>query len=310
RAKLNVKELRQQNKFLELCQDIGRTVKSAEVEVNLKKQPHLNFNPEKEIIPFGPQAEVYKARLTSNPRVDTRVDRIVSDTDLKAVMGVTELYRKGFEETFLTKLLSSGNMGLEQNRKLVPTRWSITAVDDTVGKKLLEEIKDFPLGEEQAYFGGSWGNYYLVLLFPENWGFELFETYIEYKVNPWSKEGNFYSTDYEDYSGRKSYAEECAGGYYAARLAVLEKMKDQKRQNSALVLRFITSEYKIPLGVWVCREACRKSMKEKPLIFGDKQLMLKYAEELVKRKLGFEVNLLLTESRLLKREKQKKLGEF
>ena len=135
--------------------------------------------------------------------------------------------------------------------------------------------------------------------------------YLNYKVNPWSKEGNFYSTDYEGYEGRKSYAEECAGGYYAARLGILEKMKELKRQHAALVLRFTTPEYNIPLGVWVCREATRKSLAEKPISFSSKELMFKYAEELVKRKLGFDINLLLTQSKLLKNmHTQKKLSEF
>ncbi len=311
RAKWNVKEVHKQNQLLEICKEVGMASNSVELEVNLKDQPKLNFQPEKEIIPFGPQGEVRNARVTANPKVDSRVERIVSDTDLRAVEGVLSLYRKGFEENFLTKLLSSGNMGLTANRKLVPTRWSITAVDDTVGKKLITTVKDFPTGEFQVYFGGGWGNYYLILFFPEVWSFELFEMYLEHKINPWSKAGNFYSTDYEDYSGRKSYAEECAGGYYACRLGVLDKLNELKRQGSVLVFRFITPEYNIPLGVWVCREATRKSMNEKPLTFGSQELMVKYAKEFIKNKFGFELELLLSQSKLLKEKKvQRRLGEF
>lgn len=315
RANWNIKEVhkqeRKQNRFLALIKEIGMASKSVEMEVNLKEQPKLTLAPEKEIIPFGPQSEVKNAWITSNPKVDSKVERVVSDTNLKAMYAVTDLYRKGFEETFLTKLLSSGNVGLEQNRKLVPTRWSITAVDDTVGKQLIKEIKDFPQGDFQIYFGGGWGNYYLVMFFPEVWSYELFESYLGLKINPWSKEGNFYSTDYENYEGRKEYAEETAGGYYAARLGILEKMKELKRQNSALVLRFITSEYNVPLGVWVCREACRKSIKEKPISFASRELMLKYAKELIQMKFGFDISTLLKESRLLKNiSQQKKLSEY
>ena len=193
----------------------------------------------------------------------------------------------------------------------MPTRWGITAVDDTIGKQLIKEIKDFPVGEYRAYFGGSWGNYYLILYFQEVWSYELFETYLASSINPWSKNWHMYSTDYENYDGRKEYAEETAGGYYSTRLATLERMKSNKRQNSALVFRFITSEYNIPLGVWVCREATRKSLQEKPLTFADQGLMMKYAEELIKRKFGFDLNLLLKESKLLKvKREQKKLFEF
>jgi len=305
----NVKQL--SSRFIELVQEVGMATKAAEVEINLKKAPQLQFKPEKEIIPFGPQSEIRKARITSNTKIDSKVEKIVTDTDLKSSLGLIELYKKGFEESFLNKILSVGNLGLKKNRKLVPTRWSITAVDDTIGKNLIEEIKQFPVGEHQLYFGGEWGNYYLILFFPEVWSYELFEMYLEVKANPWSKKGFFYSTDYENYSGRKNYAEECAGGYYAARMPVLERMQNNRRQNSALVLRFITPEYNVPLGVWVCREASRKSLTEKAINFSSQELMFKYAEELIKKKFSFDINVLLKESKLLKEKKlQKRLVDY
>ncbi len=299
------------SRFLEIVQEVGLASKAVELEVNLREIPKLQFQSEREIIPFGPQGELIKAKITANPKVDSRVERVFSDTDLKAASAVLFLYQKGFEENFLTKLISVGGMGLKHNRKLVPTRWSITAVDDTLGQELIKEVKDFSIGDYQLYFGGEWGNYYLILFFPEIWSYELFEMYLDYKVNPWSKEGHFYSTDDEGYSGRKEYAKECAGGYYASRLPILEKMKENKRQQSALVLRFITPDYTVPLGVWVCREATRKSLAEKPIGFASEELMLRYASELIKKKFGFDLSLLLGKSKLLKKKKeQRKLGEF
>ena len=70
-----------------------------------------------------------------------------------------------------------------------------------------------------------------------------------------------YMTDYEPYSGRKRYAENCAGGFYSVRLAILEKLKKMRRQASVLALRFITGEYFAPLGVWVTRFAARRALK-------------------------------------------------
>ena len=311
RTSWNVKDQHGHGKFLNICQEVGMASKPVEVEVNLQERPVVNIHPEREIMPFGPQGEIRKARITSNSHVDARVERLVSDTDLNANEALLNLYQKGFEENFLTKLLSVGMIGVQQNRKLVPTRWSITAVDDTLGKQLTAEIKNFPVGEYQLYYGGGWGNYYLILLFPEIWSYELFESYLDYKVNPWSKAGHFYSTDYENYTGRKEYAEETAGGYYACRLGVLEKLKQLKRQSCALSLRFITPEYNVPLGVWVCREATRKALAEKPLMFASEELMLQYAKEFIGRKWGFELDLLLKESKLLKEKKaQKRLVEF
>jgi len=309
RSLASVKQLT--GKFLQIAQEVGMAKTASEVEIALKKPPQLTLNSEKEIIPFGPGSEVQKARITANTKVDSRVEKVVRDTDLKAARAIVDLYKKGFEENSLAKLISVGNLGLKQNRKLVPTRWSITAVDDTLGKQLIREIKEFQTGDYQLYFGGGWGNYYLLLFFPEVWGFELFETYLDSKVNPWSKSGYVYSTDYEWYEGRTKYADETAGGYYAARLAVLERMKENKRQYSCLALRFITNEYNIPLGVWVCREAARKSTQTQPLRFSSEELMMKYIVEFIFKKFNFDVELLLKESKLFKSmNHQVKLTEF
>ena len=311
RTKWKVKDVHGGGRFFDIIKEVGMAKQAAEVEVGLKKVPSLNVKAEKEITPWGPASSVRKARITSNTKVDHKVEKVVSDTDLKAAKGIIDLYKKGIVENSLTKLISTANLGLKKNRKLVPTRWSITAVDDTIGKELIEDVKRFTIGDYKLYFGGDWGNYYLIMFFPEVFSYELFEMYLDKKPNPWSQKGFFYSTDYESYTGRKKYAEETAGGYYACRIAVLEKMRQNKRQNSCLALRFISNEYNIPLGVWVCREATRKSLSEKPLNFASQELMFKYAEEFIKRKFGFDVNLLLNRSKLLQEKKdQRKLFEF
>ena len=310
RIQAHIKDAHIAEKFRVICQEVGMASKPVEMEIGLRRLPTIAMHQEKEIIPFGPAAEVRSAKITSNPRIDTRVEKVVGDTDLKAGAALVNLYQKGFEESALNKLLSVGNLGLKQNRKLVPTRWSITATDDTIGKQLINEVKDYPLGEYQAFFGGGWGNYYLLLFLPEVWGYELFETYLSSSVNPWSKHGLIYSTDYEGYEGRKEYATETAGGYYACRLAVLEKMKQLRRQHACLALRFITAEYNVPLGVWVCRQATRKSLEQKPITFTSKELLLGYAQEFIKRKFGFALELLIKESKLQRGSKQQRLTQF
>lgn len=297
--------------FVDIIREVGMAKRPAEVEIFLKTKPAFKLVSEREITPFGPGSEMKKARITNNVSVDSRVEKVVNDTDLKASAAIIDLYNKGFEESTLNKLISVGNLGIQTNRKLVPTRWSITAVDDTIGKQLITEVKDLSVGEYAAYFGGGWGNYYLILLFPEVWTFELFETYLASTTNPWSKNGYRYSTDYESYEGRKNYAEETAGGYYACRLGILEKMKQLKRQHSCLALRFITPEYNLPLGVWICREAARKSTESKPIFFSDEILLLQYARKFISNKFGFDLDLILNKSRLLKEKKQQpKLTTF
>ena len=101
--------------------------------------------------------------------------------------------------------MSVGILGLKKDRKLVPTRWSITATDDIIGKSLISEIKDYSeISSYYSFFGNYLGNYYLILIFPEVWSYELFETYVPSNWN-FTKPLR-YGTDFEDYYGRKEYA--------------------------------------------------------------------------------------------------------
>jgi len=203
-------------------------------------------------------------------------------------------------------LLSVGNLGIKVQRKLVPTRFAITATDDIIGKKLIEEIRDYSETNYLAYFGGYLGNYYLILFFPDVWTYELFETYVGSADYQWP-----FATDYENYYGRKNYASSTAGGYYSARLGILENLSKLKRQGSVLCLRFITNDYWAPLGVWVCRESVRKSLNNKSIEFSSEELMLEYAKKLIKRRFNYNLNNILNKSLLLKNIKiQKKLISF
>ena len=131
----------------------------------------------------------------------------------------------------------------------------------------------------------------------------MFETTV---ANP-----QHYMTDHESYDGRKYYADDTAGGYYTVRLAILEKLRELKRQASVLALRFITDEYTMPLGVWCTREAARKAVANKPIEFSSKELLINYAQSLVKKKFGYNVEYILKDSILLRNIKsQSKLSQF
>ena len=298
------------DRLLGITQEVGMASKPVDIEVNLKKKPVFRLNTDAYMAPTGPNADLKKIQVTSNSKIHTKVDKVVSDTALKSVDGLNYLYKKGFDENFLSKLLSVGTLGFKDRRKLVPTRWSITATDDILCKNLMSEIRQFPESDYMAYFGSYLGNYYLILFFSEFWSYELFESYLpKAGWNPTNKMD--YMTDYEFFNGRKTYADNCAGGYYSVRLALAEKMKQIKRQASVLVLRFITGEYAVPLGVWVTREAARKTLNNRPIKFSDKKLMLTYAKNLIKKKFGVDIGFLLKDSVLLKElGKQKRLSLF
>jgi len=301
REKISVK---QRNKFLELNQEISMASKPTDIDINLKDKPQFRVNYDNFMAPTGPYAQLKKAKLTENPKIHTKVQKVHYDTDLKANEALIYLYENNFDENFLSRILSVGTLGIGANRKLVPTRYSITATDDTLGKHLINKIKKYnPVNDYSAFFDGYLGNYYLILCFPEVWSYELFEMHV-------SNENN-YMMDYESYGGRKHYAENTAGGYYTVRLAALEKLNEMKRQASVLALRFITWDYTLPLGVFVTREAARKSMFSKPIEFSSKELMMEYANKFARKKFNFNLGNILKQSILLRNVKeQSKLVKF
>jgi DNA repair protein NreA len=294
------------DRFSEVAKEVSLAKRPVDVEIGLQKRPSFRITFNTDVQPHGPTVALKQARITENVPVDTRVDKATSANDLLAGEAVTELAKKGVDELFLTKAFSMGNFGIPIERKLVPTRWSITAVDDILGKQKIEEIKRYTESDCLAYFGGHFGNYYLILFFDEKWSYELFEQY-------WPSGGTEFppETDYEPYEGRKHYVEETAGGYYAARIGILEKLVERKRQSTVLAIRLITEEYTAPLGVWVVREAVRKALASEPVTFADRHLMISYAKEFLKRKFNFDFGPLLKRSLVMKSIfHQTKLGAY
>lgn len=309
RFKSNIKNLN--NKLVSITQEVALSSKPVDVEVELDKKPSFRMNFGAEEAPHGPNAAMKKAKLAENPKIGKKVEKVYSDTDLKATNALTYLYKHDYDENFLSQILSVGALGVKTNRKITPSRWSITATDDILSKYLLTKIRTYSNKTDfQLYTGGYLGNNYFIMFFPEVWGYELFETYAEESLwNPEAEIGGM--SDYEGYHGRKDYASNCIGGYYAARLPICEKLNGMKRQGAVLALRFITGEYAVPLGVFVVREATRKALKAKPIEFASKELMLKFVKEKVKQKFGYDVSGIYNESKLLKQMRtQTKLGKF
>ncbi|MDA1196632.1 MAG: hypothetical protein O2779_01570 [Nanoarchaeota archaeon] len=299
-------QVKQSNRFLELSKEIGMASKPVDVEINLKKKPTFRIQTDSITKPMGPTASLKKATITENPKIDQKVDKVVDDIDLKAADAINYLYKNNMDEQFLTRLLTIGNLGVKASRKLVPTRWGITATDTTIANNLLLEVKKYGEMDYCVFQGNYLGNYFIILTFPEIFSYELFEIL----AHP-SNGTPHYTTDYEPYEGRKKYAEHTAGGFYATRLAIVEQLKERKRQASVLALRFITDEYEVPLGVFVVREATRKAMNNPPLKFATKELMVTYATLIARKRFNIKLDYLLERSTLLNSIKQQtKLKQF
>jgi len=310
RFQAEVFDARNSGKLLELTQEVGMSLKCVDLEVNLKKKLRGRTNFNSVVLPFGPTGEVKDVKAQENIKVNNKVDKVFSDKDMKAVEGVKYLWKSGLDEYQLTQLLSIGSMGLGKNRKLVSTRSSITAVDDMLGKEIIEEVKNFPLLNNYILFYGNYfGNYFLIMFFPSNWGFDLFEGYMPRSIwNP--SESIVVENDYEGFYGRKEYAFNTAGGYYANRFPVLEFLKSIKRQGGVFSFRAETPEYSAPLGVFVVRQGVKKTLSGRFERFDSSEKMLLRGKEIIWNDFKYDLSECYAKSRLLKSFEQKKLFEY
>ncbi len=298
------------DKFSEIAKEVSLAKRPVDIELNLEKKPHVNISFNNEVAPHGPSVGLQKASITENVHIDTKVDKATSATDMNAGEAIHLLASKGIDEHYLTRAFSMGNFGIPIERKLVPTRWSITAVDDIRGKQLLDEIKKFNSTNCELYIGGYLGNNYLILFFDDVWQYELFEQYVPTMHNI-NNTPIIAERDYEPYEGRHDYVHETAGGYYAARIGILEHLTKIKKQSSVLAIRIITEEYTAPLGVWVVREAVRKTLQNEVMKFPDRDSMLKYARNYIKDRFKYDTSTIISKSELIKLLwGQRKLKDF
>ncbi|AMQ19446.1 Nre family DNA repair protein [Thermococcus peptonophilus] len=249
--------VRKSGRVLGEIQELAMSVKPVDSEVILKRKPVVKIVPSEFAPPLGPRAELLDFELTENPKIPRRTDYVVSD-ELKAEQAIMRLYNWGFDEYYIIRLLSAGLLGID--RKLVPTRWSITSVQDTIGKNLRREILDYPeINAFEVYFHEFLGNRYAVVLMPESYAFELLEVWL--KGSLFGSEEPQVIHDYEDFRGIKGYANETTGAYYATRLSVLEHLRKRRKQARIIVFREVTPAYYAPVGVWQIRVGVKKALE-------------------------------------------------
>ena len=259
------------SKMVEATQEISLSVKPLDTEVKVEK---ININPTMDSYfhPTGPRVLARRVDVVDNPSIPKRVDMTV-DEGMKATRAIIELYRYGFSVDYIQRILSAGVLGMNNNRKIVPTRWSITTVDDVIGKALLKDIRYYEnVGEIEYYFNEYMGNEFHIFLIPGMWEYEMIESWLRGAL--YSPNATVSGEDYEPYEGRKKYAANITGAYYSARLAVAEHLYKRKRQARVLIYREIRPDYKIPLGVWVIREIVRNAFANKPRRFASMEMAL------------------------------------
>lgn len=277
-----IKKVRINDRFLSVMQEIGMSYKSVSTEFFLKKPPKMQLEINKHLPLIGNPAPLQHVRLQENPKIKPKVDYLVNDDSCKAVDSIFELYKNSIQITNINKILSAGLLGFKTRKKLVPTRWAITAVDDTISKLLLDKIRYYPEVSEILLFNSEYnGNHYEILLLPDKYSFEVIEA--EQSGSLWNQTGHIsVMQDYEYFSGRKDYAGEVTGAYYANRLALCEYLERIKRQATAIFMREVRPEYYAPLGVGILREVTREAFKHIPEKFSEINKALEIAQERLK----------------------------
>jgi len=299
----NIKDAATPDIMLQKSQELALSEVPVDTEVWFRKPPRMDLRFDGVLSPMGPSGDITRMDIAQNPVVPRQVDKAVYDTDVKAVDAVEELYSSDITIDHITRLLSIGLLG--KQRTIVPTRWSITATDDMVGKMLIDDIRYFrEVNDFSVYTGELHGNHFEILLFPGAYAFELIEIWMPKAV--WSGETTTLDADREDYRGKKGYSS-LGGGYYAARLPVLEHLHRNRRSACVFSIREVTPDYWAPLGVWVVREASRMAMSSVPLRFDT----IDEALNNMSSRLNTKIDRWSPESCLLdRRMKQKTLVDF
>ncbi|MFH0928885.1 MAG: Nre family DNA repair protein [Candidatus Aenigmatarchaeota archaeon] len=295
-----------EGKIIERTREIALSEQSPSAEVEFKSKPVGRIALSDDVQPFGPSAPVIDLNIENQP-FNKRIERAFYDADLKAVDAVNRLYKDGVLISKIQKAFSVGAFGIGKNRMFVPTRWSITAVDDMISKNMIEYTKTYPLiNEYRIYEYNYLDNRWIILMLPREWSYELIEAW--YPKTLWNpdKANIEIFADHEFYDGRKKYPD-IGGCYFASRLAVNELLNNERRQAGVVVMREAHPGYIMPVGVWNVRESVRKALETSPIRFSSLDQMLDY----IAKKLDIPMKKWIETSAVLRDTmRQKRLIDF
>jgi DNA repair protein NreA len=283
-------------RYIENLQEVAMSSKPIDSDLIFQKATSHNVTLDGESAPFGPIGEIKSAKFSNTSSVKS-IEKIYYDKDLKAQDAVLNLYNSGIEISKIQKCFSIGMLG--QKRKLVPTKWSITATDDIICKSLTEDVLNYSLIDSHRIFSYEHlGNIFTIVLFPHRWVYEMIEA--------WYSNGIIgFGSDNEDARGI-DHPPAIAGAYFAAKLGVLEYLNKMKIQAGVVILREIRPEYAIPVGVWQVREGVREAMNQKPIIADD----FEHALLLASNKMSISKSEWFSHGNILELMRQKTISDF
>jgi len=268
RGKQKVKVTNLNDRLIGKLRDIALSSRSLESQAEFQQAPRgATFSPDH--APFGPSASLQRLDI-ENSRWEQHLEKAYYDDDLLAADAVGRLHERGLPFSSIEKAFSLGCFGIGKRRRLVPTRWAITACDSTLARRLLHNVRTCePIDCVQVREFSSLNNYYAVLLLPTAWQYEWMEAFLHIL----GREELIFS-DYENNGGKKGYSR-VGGCYYSCKMAVLEALAREKRQAGAIVLREAYPGY-VPLGVFNVRENVRNAMHQPGQEFESMKTALQY----------------------------------
>jgi hypothetical protein len=250
-----------QSRYIGQLQEIALSAGSVESEAGFARVPQGMYFSE-DHAPHGPSAPISRLEINEG-RWQHGLEKAFYDTDLVAKDAVLSLHRDGVPFTSIQKAFSAGTMGRERNRRLVPTRWSITACDTTIADHLLAQVKQCSvLDTVRVHEFSSLNNRYAVILLPTAWQYEWTEAFLHVLGNE-----EYVFSDHEGHRKKAGYSS-LGGCYYSCKMAVLEALAREQKQAGAIVLREAGRGY-VPLGVFNVRENVRAAMRQEGTEYPD-----------------------------------------
>ncbi|MHA1728299.1 MAG: hypothetical protein ACTSWY_06165 [Promethearchaeota archaeon] len=276
-------------RLLDASQELAMSKRSVDTETTFSKVRLGGMTLDTNAPPAGPSGTTEKIDVIDNIQAHPKVEFVIDDIDLKAEDALFDyLYKTNLSNsgrnindpglsrvvtgTEMHRLLSAGLLGRKKDRRLVPTRWSITAVDSIISKKLAKKIRYFPQINQYYTFQRKYlDNNFVILLMPGPWSYEMMEVWNSNTIWTQPISGVQPSIknkipkivqDHETEYGRKKYASNITGAYYAARKEITEFLYRNHRQARCIVFREIQGGYIVPLGVWVIRETVRNALMD------------------------------------------------
>jgi len=274
--RVNVKKPDKAGKYIDKTLELALSSSSVDTEVTFRKKPSGRILLDDEVQPMGPSAILRDIKV-NNVKADPHIERAYSDWDLKAEEALTDIYGRNVPVSKIQRAFSIGAFGLKKDRRIVPTRWSITAVDSIISRRLIEDQIKYKnqLNDYRVHEFSYLGNRFVVILLPSSWSYEWIEAW--YPGTAWNPEDQSIAMggDWEGYKGRITYAS-IGGCYYAVRLAAAEHLASQGRQAGVVAMREIHPGFITPLGVWINRECVREALRRDAKMFNTLEEALNY----------------------------------